>query len=346
MQLTHPDPGCETFARVPIQEREEINRWLRAFANADFSAGVGKGISWIARMMGVDEVTTRRKYDALRKNDGHWTAVADGRRIRNHISKDGVTANLEFRTFLTTLAERHQRNSRAAYRKFVFAWSNREPIPGIEGHPGWPSVPFSYRTFVRILAQETDRRKYKSIRVGTTSKTNSDLAQVFTTRVGLYPGAVLQVDDVWHDHMVMLGNDPRPRRVMELGILDLFSGCRPHWGCMPRIEKPEGGMRNIRGPEMRQFIAGWLWNFGTHPAGTRMMLEHGTAALPSDIIALLSDHCTCSGERYFAVPIMMSALDRSVPSSSLAFRGLEMPKSVSSTSPPSITRMFPGLMSR
>jgi hypothetical protein len=61
---------------------------------------------------------------------------------------------------------------------------------------------------------------------------------------------------------------------------------------MPRIEKPEGGMRNIRGPEMRQFIAGWLWNYGTHPAGTRMMLEHGTAALPSDVIALLEDNCT------------------------------------------------------
>ena len=56
--------------------------------------------------------------------------------------------------------------------------------------------------------------------------------------------------------------------------------------------------------------------------------------------------CTCSGERYFAVPIMRSALVRSVSSFSLDFTPLAMPKSVSQISPLRTIMMFAGLMSR
>lgn len=289
MQLTHPDPGCELFADIPLDERHEINRWARAFASVDFEAGIGKAIGWVARTMGCDEVTARRKYDALRRSDGHWTALADGRRIRRMLSEER-TGNREFRNFITGLAERHQRNSKAAYRKFLTAWAGREPIPGFEDFPGWPIAPFTYRTFARIIQAETDRRKLISIRVSTSSKSGANLAQVFTTRVGLYPGAVYQFDDVWHDNWVTLGRDPIPKRVLELGVLDLFSGCRFHFGCKPRMPKADGkGMENLKEREMRFFLAGVLWNHGTSPRGTRMMVEHGTAAIREDVAAMLHD---------------------------------------------------------
>jgi hypothetical protein len=288
MQLTHPDPGCEIFADIPLDERHEINRWVRAFASVDFQAGIGRALAWVARVMGCDEVTARRKYDALRKSNGHWTALADGRRIRRLLNEER-TGNREFRNFITGLAERHQRNSKAAYRKFISAWAARETIPGFEDFPGWPNAPFTYRTFARIVQAETDGRKLASIRVSTSSKSGASLAQVFTTRVGLYPGAVYQFDDVWHDNWVTLGRDPVPKRVLELGVLDLFSGCRFHWGCKPRMPKAGGGMENLKEREMRFFVAGVLWNFGTSPQGTRFMVEHGTAAIREDIISILAD---------------------------------------------------------
>lgn len=287
MNLIHPDPECDLFADLSLDLRKEVRSWLRAFEKADFSAGVGKAIDRVANMMRVSPQTARRYYDRLVHGGGRWEAIVDGRRIKP-ITGDSLTSRKEFRQFITALAERHQRKSKPAYRKFLNAWASREAIPGAEDFPGWPEPPFSYRTFCRILKNETNQQKLRSIRVGTTSKTGVDLAQVFTTRNGLHVGAVFQIDDMWHDNWVMYGNDPKPRRVMELGILDLFSGCRPHWGCMPRLENEAGGMRNIRGPEMRQFMAGFLWNFGVHPAGTRFMLEHGTAALPPDVIELLN----------------------------------------------------------
>lgn len=291
MFLSLPDPHCADYADLSLEARRKVRQWINAFNSADFSQGIGRALHAVAYAMTshgskTSYVTARRKYDAIIATR-HWTALADGRSAQRLNTE--ATANKEFRSFITALAERHQRNSKAAYRKFLTAWANKEQIPGFEDFPGYPKPPFTYRTFARIIQKETDRRKLQSIRIGTTSKTNPNLAQVFGTRVGLYPGAVLQVDDVWHDHLVMVGTDPRPRRVIELGIMDLFSGCRPHWGCMPRLPEPDGKMRNLRGPEMRQFMAGWLWNFGSHPAGTRIMLEHGTAALPADIIALLSD---------------------------------------------------------
>lgn len=288
MQLIEPDPSCELFAQCPLDLRKEIREWQRAFSAVDFSAGVGKALSRVAKMMGVSVATTRRYYDRLRQSNGHWTGLADGRRIA-HVVNGNLTGRKEFRQGLTALAERHHRKSRPAYRKFCSAWSAREPMPGCDDFPGWPEVPFSYRTFCRILQEETDHRKMQSIRISTSSKSGAGLAQVFTTRVGLYPGAVYQFDDVWHDNYVTLGNDPVPRRVLELGVLDLFSGCRFHWGCKPRIRKEDGKMENLKEREMRFFLAGVLWNFGVSPRGTRMMVEHGTAALSEDVVGILHD---------------------------------------------------------
>lgn len=289
MQLIHPDPDCDQFADCPLDLRREIQRWMQAFAQVDFTGGITGSLKRVSQMMGVSLATATRYYYNLKSNDGHWTALADGRRAKRIVHTGTGTQSREFRNFITALAENHHRNSKAAYRKFKTAWAARENIPGFEDFAGWPSVPFSYRTFARIIQQETDKRRLRSIRISTSSKSGASLAQVLTTRVGLYPGAVYQFDDVWHDNYVTLGRDPVPKRVLELGVLDLFSGCRFHFGCKPRIKNADGNMENLKEREMRFFLAGVLWNYGTSPRGTRMMVEHGTAALREDVIAILHD---------------------------------------------------------
>lgn len=290
MQLTTPAATDEDFADLPLDLRNEVRAWMRAFTSVDSWKPVGRAVSQIAAIMGVSVATSRRKYDALRRSGGHWSALVDLRRAgARPDSERALTGNRELRSFVAALAERHQRNSKAAYRKLLQAWQAREPIPGCEGFPGWPEPPFSYRTFARIVQAETDRRRLNSIRVGTSSKSGSALAQVYTTRVGLYPGAVYQFDDVWHDNLVTLGRDPRPTRVLELGVLDLFSGCRFHWGAKPRMPKEGGGMEGLKEREMRFFVAGILANHGVSQRGTRFMIEHGTAALREDVVAILHD---------------------------------------------------------
>jgi hypothetical protein len=287
LQLTHPTPDSDAFADLPLDLRREVKDWLRAFDGVASWQNIGHALANVAAIMGVSAPTARRKYDALRAEGGDWRAIADGRRTRRAAGNHG-TANREFRNFITALAERHQRNSTAAYRKFCEAWKARTPMPGFEDFDGWPKIPFSKRTFLRIVAEETDARRLRSIRVGTSSKSGADLAQVFTTRQGLYPGAVYQFDDVWHDNFVTIGHDPDPVRVLELGVLDLFSGCRFHWGCKPRMRKADGsGMENLKEREMRFFLAGVLWNHGTSPRGTRIMVEHGTAAIRADVAEML-----------------------------------------------------------
>jgi hypothetical protein len=289
MHLIHPDSDCEQFAECPLDLRRDVQRWMQAFAQMDTTKSITAALKRVASAMGVSVATATRYYYNLKSNDGHWSALADGRRAKRLAENVKGTQSREFRNWITKLAEDHHRNSKAAYRKFKTAWAARENIPGFEDYSGWPNIPFSYRTFARIIQQETDKRRLRSIRVSTSSKSGSALAQVLTTRVGLYPGAVYQFDDVWHDNFVTLGRDPVPKRVLELGVLDLFSGCRFHWGAKPRIKNADGVMENLKEREMRFFLAGVLWNFGTSPRGTRMMVEHGTAALRDDVIAILHD---------------------------------------------------------
>ncbi len=290
MNLIHPDPDCDQFADCPLDLRRKIQRWMQAFSQVDFSTGSTSALQRVASAMKVSVGTATRYYYSLKASDGHWTAIADGRRAKRIIHNGDGTQSREFRNWITGLAEDHHRNSKAAYRKFKTAWAARENIPGFQDYTGWPDIPFSYRTFARIIQQETDKRRLRSIRVSTSSKSGANLAQVLTTRVGLYPGAVYQFDDVWHDNFVTLGRDPVPKRVLELGVLDLFSGCRFHYGCKPRMKNAETGvMESLKEREMRFFLAGVLWNFGTSPRGTRMMVEHGTAALREDVIAILHD---------------------------------------------------------
>lgn len=288
MQLIYPDAACEQFAEVPLDLRPKIQRWLRAFESVDLAAGIGRGIARVAEIMGESPATARRMYDSLKKGGGHWSALVDNRRVRK-TDDNARTSSREFRNFITALAEKHQRKSKPAYRKFLQAWASRETIPGFLDFPGWPNPPFTYRTFARIIQAETDRRKLISLRISTSSKSGAGLAQVFGTRVGLWPGAVYQFDDVWHDNYVTVGRNPVPTRVIELGALDLFSGCRFHWGAKPRMPKAGGGMENLKEREMRFFLAGVLWNHGVSPRGTRLMVEHGTAAIRGDIEALLHD---------------------------------------------------------
>jgi hypothetical protein len=288
MTIQLPDPDDLTYRSITPEARQVVRDWIDAFQSNPFHKPVGQWISKVANHVGKSPKTVRAKYDQFRKT-GSWSVFVP----KHKIPKSALqirTRNQAFRNHLATLAENHQRNSKAAIRKLKRAWKNREIIPAYDDFQGWPAFPegWSDRNLDRIIQEECDARTLQAVRHGTSSKTNYLLPHVHLTRVGLYPGAVYQIDDVWHDNFVTLGYDPHPVRVLELGVLDLFSGCRFHWGSKPRV-KVDGKHENLKEKEMRFFLAAFLLQYGYSDRGTQLMVEHGTAAVREDVERILYD---------------------------------------------------------
>eukprot|EP00112_Aurelia_sp_Birch-Aquarium-sp1_P003868 Seg14366.1 transcript_id=Seg14366.1/GoldUCD/mRNA.D3Y31 product="hypothetical protein" protein_id=Seg14366.1/GoldUCD/D3Y31 len=233
--------------------------------------------------------SARNYYYALKKG-GDWSVFIP----ESKLSKPAIecrTNNKEFRTFLLKLAEGHHRNSDAAINKLWARWRNKKPIPAYNDFEGHPALPrgWSKKNLRRIIKAEQNEVAMRSIRNGTSSKTNPHLPQVFTTRKNLWVGAVYQIDDMWHDHLVTVGKNRDLVRVIELGALDLFSGCRFHWGAKPRLKKDTGGYENLKEADTRLFIAALFHQTGYSPRGTMLMAEHGTAAIRESLERILYD---------------------------------------------------------
>lgn len=284
LAINSPDRSDAEWCQTPQAERLRVSRWLQAMERCDSPAA-------IAAAMNTPLKTVYRKLGDYKASGCDWRALVDGRRAKP--ARECRTNLKHFRAHLSGLAGDHQRNSRAAVRKLREAWARRDVIPGYEDLAGWPAMPAGWSTpnLMRIIRETATKPQLRAKRVGTNSKSGAALAQVFSTRVGLYPGAVYQFDDVWHDHLVTVGRDRRPTRVLELGVLDLFSASRFAWGAKPRMPKADGsGMEGIKEREMRFFLASILWNFGYSPRGTILCAENGTAAIRDDIEAILMDN--------------------------------------------------------
>lgn len=291
MTLTRPDYTSPEWEALSNDLRAEVRAWLDALSSRP-EKGVTKWLENLGESMGAGYSTARRKYDAIVKHGEPWTVLIDHRKVATgDVLIDGTASPL-FRTELVKLVESYQRNNAAAFRELKRRWVSRDTlIPGYEDFPNWPIIPTGWhkRNLARIVLDETNKARLRSIRVGTSSKTNVHLPTVHTTRVGLWPGAVIQFDDQWHDNFVTLGRKREICRVIELGCLDLFSGHRFHWGAKPRRTNGAGKAENIRKRDMLLFVAGMLHNYGTSPYGSTWMVEHGTAAVDESIEKMLYD---------------------------------------------------------
>lgn len=290
LTIIRPDYNSPQWEALTNELRAEVRNWLDALSCPP-QRGVTEWLRVVGESMGSGYSTARSKYDSLRKS-GDWTVLIDKRKIAPvAIAIDG-TSSPAFRAELITLVERYQRNNAAAFRELKRRWLSRQlTIPGYEGWPNWPTIPTGWhkRNLARIVKAETNNARLRSIRVGTSSKTNTFLPTVHTTRVGLWPGAVIQFDDQWLDNFVTLGRKREICRVIELGALDLYSGHRFHWGAKPRRTNGAGKAENIRKRDMQLFVAGMLHRFGSSPNGSMWMVEHGTAAVSENMERMLYD---------------------------------------------------------
>lgn len=294
LTIPNPDFASPAWESLDSDLRQQVRTLLDAFRQAP-APGNGR-TEWfqqIADDFDKSKSWAINKFYALRNTGGDWTVLADGRKSAEIRAKKSLARNPAFVAELLTIVEKHQRKNAPAFRYLKRRWQARKsPIPGYMDYPGWPQIPAGWteRNLSRIVAEESNKARMTSIRIGTSSKTNAFLPTQLTTRVGLHPGAVIQIDDVWHDNIVTYGKTRKPVRVLELGALDLFSASRFHFGAIPRLRNlADTAYETIKGTHMRLFLAGLLHGTGYSPQGTSFMSEHATAKISEDIARILYD---------------------------------------------------------
>lgn len=270
-------------------------------------------------LQGLSRGTIYRKVSALRAEGA--AGVLGKAALRKLGVRDGSTLPKAFITHWRKRCAGHQRmKALSVWHDLMAELIGGAIIPGYDGdwraiwlleHPGC-LVParcpyaadhrrnahprgWSYRN-LKALAPEVD--VWKAATQGVAAA-RAYLPSLPHTRVGLGPMEVITMDDVWHDVEVLFlhGREmPTHERPVEVGVLDVLTGCHVAWQVWP-VRRRADGSREMVDASVQRFIQAQLFcGIGIHPRGLTELLEHGTAGLADDevrrINAILARYIT------------------------------------------------------
>ena len=290
-----PKSDAAEFAALPSACKAEIFRWMRGMERLNAGERIGVALVQLGAAMGLSAKRTRALYDAFR-HTGDWRVFINRAKYQP-VAKKLPAA---FEEHCIKLREQNQRDKgAAAHRALIRAWQACQPIPGYERPADWPDYrPFppatvtglpagwSLTNFQRIKSSKIERT---AIQQGLGYAIAKHAPKVYTTRKNLWVGSHYMFDDVKHDLFTYVLNANQVARVWEFGCLDVFSASRFAWGSRPSVERADGKYDGLKGEDMRLLVASVFYNTGYSPHGTVCMTEHGTAAMPDDLVRLLSD---------------------------------------------------------
>ncbi len=286
MTLTLTASDIAERGQLPPDVNAEIDLWFAAFAAVQ--RPIVASLRALARQMGVAEKSVIRRYYLWR--DYGWRGLVNRARVPGWDPEHGLIARdegltEEFIKWFKALAERNQRKTRPAYRQFARAWMRGDQIPGLDNDLPRHTLPRGC-SYGNLSRKCKDRFALTAMRIGL-GAARKFAPQTFSTRVGLWVGSHYMPDDVWHDNFVVFRG--QVARVLELGTLDVFSGCRFAWGTQPRLRNADGTEEGLKLKSMNMHLADVLFNHGYSPRGTTFMTELGTAAITERIEQLLYD---------------------------------------------------------
>jgi hypothetical protein len=268
------------LVRLPLKVQTEVQTWVKELEA--IAPPLQDSLAALAQRLGVSPQTARRKYDALRKRG--WRGLINRAKLstttKTHLAP-------EFIEWWKALCLENQRKCLPAYRKFVQRFATGAEIPGIGPEVTRCSVlprGYSYDNLMRYAPTPFEM---KAARIGR-SAAAVFRPKVATTRVGLNVGQRYVFDDIWHDfEVVEMGSNQRCR-LLQLHAHDLASGCQFARGLKPRLKDEASGKSvQLNQNEMLFLLAHVLSEYGYHPDGCVLMVEHGTAAISSEVEKLL-----------------------------------------------------------
>jgi hypothetical protein len=275
MILTLQPSDLDEYAKLPSKWRTQLDavmRVLKQWSGGQLTKAEAQ------RTLGVSRATFDRKVAAVK--DHGWRGLGPN-------YKGAVSLPDEVVSHWQKLIEQNQRKTAPAYRVLIRQWRERHPIPGYTGHPGWPNLPRGWDQRNLYRYQPT-KLEMSALRHGLSRATSLHAPKVLSTRVGLWHLSHIVWDDVWLDVKTHLLTQRKPCRVLQIGALDLLSGSRFHYGQRPQLLRADGTRASLTESDMRFALASQLYTYGISPRGTKMVIEHGTAAIRDNVRDILT----------------------------------------------------------
>jgi hypothetical protein len=280
-----PASELASFMQLPAAVQADIEAWQDALSSV--TKPIKLSLQAIAARFGVSCKTARRKYDEWRKGRNgapprHWRSLVNLCKVREE-----STQSPDFVEYWKGLCESNGRKCAPAYRQFVREFKEGKLIPGIDPAISRKQIPAGY-SYDNLMRYRPTDFELEAARIGR-SAAAACRPKLFTSRKDLAVGRGILFDDMWHDMKICMVGQRRSLRLLQLHAHDLFSACQFARGLKPRIEEPDGTRVNLHESEMLFLVAHVLTEFGFHPDGTVLFVEHGTAAIHDDLEKLLFD---------------------------------------------------------
>lgn len=276
------------FAALPRLQRDRVSLLVNIMAQHQAGDSVTKAGGLLSRLMravGCSKANASRMYYAYRES-GDWRALCDKRSLAPVMVSNEGAKSPRFREYVTGMLEKNQRSVQAAIADIHDAIKfGYEVIPGLED---WPlaSGRLPSGCSESSLRKLVKRHELAVMKFGLKSaEARAHDPMVLKTRVGVPVGAVYELDDMWHDHLVVSGG--QAVRVLEFGAIDYASACRIHWGNTPHVVKDDGKRQGLTQEMFVLFVAYLLRYVGFAASGLALHTERGTAALPESVVKKL-----------------------------------------------------------
>jgi len=234
-----------------------------------------------------------RKLDQFRAQ-GVWACV--DRRVARRVSAQGIVANRLFVEAWQARCLLNRRKIKPAWRSLMLDLVNGVAIPGVgtwrelyaatygyrpaadEPCPWSESAPPPGWSLRNMMMISPDKFALQAARIGLGQAKIDFLPTVRMTRVGLKPCQVVEVDDMWYEHMVIFGGNAKPQRVVEFAIMDRLTGHVFGYLPKPVVEGEDGTRKTFKSAWVRYLYHYLLCCVGVPAGGCVIKGEHGTAS--------------------------------------------------------------------
>lgn len=178
------------------------------------------------------------------------------------------------------------------FREHHYYPAKDEPCPyGVLNPPvGW--------SLRNLSGLKPDKFARRAAQIGMGAAKIDFLPTVRLTRVGLAPCQVVEVDDMWYEHMVVFGGNEKPQKVVEFAIYDRLTGYVICHLTKPVVKGWDDETRKTLKSAWVNYLYQYLFCVVGLPRGVRVIIkgEHGTASLDKQTAAVLANINATRGE--------------------------------------------------